>query len=95
MLSQSKATSAAARAARRSLLLPCVVSATLLATTGLAACQTRTLALSDADPADPSARVEPVRTSSVIAPYTPLRPVAPTRWGQRDSSRAPRTEPSR
>ncbi|MGJ5206761.1 hypothetical protein [Bradyrhizobium sp. HKCCYLR20261] len=90
MLPQPKATPAAA--ARRSLpfsYLP--IAAALVAATALAACQPRTVALSGADPADPSARVAPVRTSAVVAPYTPLRPAAPTRWGQRD----PRSEPSR
>ncbi|MGJ4892038.1 hypothetical protein ACQR1Y_27865 [Bradyrhizobium sp. HKCCYLRH3099] len=92
MLSHPKATPAAARPARRSLPFPCLpIAVILVAATALAACQPRTVALSGADPADPSARVAPVRTSAVVAPYTPLRPAAPTRWGQRD----PRSEPSR
>ncbi|WP_315787660.1 MULTISPECIES: hypothetical protein [unclassified Bradyrhizobium] len=93
MLSHLKATPAAARPARRSLPFSCLsIAATLVAATALAACQPRTVALSGADPADPSARVAPVRTSAVIAPYTSLRPAAPTGWGR---SSAPRSEPSR
>ncbi|MGC2776699.1 MAG: hypothetical protein WA418_13820, partial [Bradyrhizobium sp.] len=71
MLSQSKATSAAACPARRALPFPVRPSAlALLAAFSLAACQPRTVALSGADPADPGARVAPVRTSAVTAPFT-------------------------
>jgi hypothetical protein len=96
MLSQSQATPAAARAARR-ILLSTVAPGTvaLLAAVGLAGCQPQTTAFAGANPADPAARVAPMRTSAVIAPYTPLRPTAPSAWGQRDDQRTPRSEPSR
>ncbi len=78
MLSQSRATPAAACPARRSLPFSVVASAlTLLAATSLAACQPRTVALAGADPADPAANAAPVRMSGVVGPYTPLRPAAP------------------
>ncbi|WP_035640146.1 hypothetical protein, partial [Bradyrhizobium sp. ORS 375] len=69
--------------------------ACLLLATSLAACQPRTIALAGPDPADPAARVAPVRTSAVTSPYTPLRPVAPSAWGSRDGAGPPRAEPSR
>ncbi|MGJ4886261.1 MULTISPECIES: hypothetical protein [unclassified Bradyrhizobium] len=96
MLSQSRATPAAACPARRSLPFSVVAGAlTLLAATSLAACQPRTVALAGADPADPAANAAPVRMSGVVGPYTPLRPAAPAAWGQRTDPGAPRPEPSR
>jgi len=96
MLPQSKATPAAAWPARRGLPYPLAVGAlALLAGTILAACQPRTVALSGADPADPAARVAPVCTSEVTAPYASLRPAAPSAWGRPNDSVAPRSEPSR
>ena len=96
MLPQSKATPAAAWPARCGLPFSRVASAlALLAATGLAACQPRTVALAGADPADPAVSVAPVHTSAATAPYTSLRPVAPAAWGQRNEPGAPRSEPSR
>jgi len=96
MLSQSTATPAAAYPARRKRPFPVLTSAlTLLAATSVGACQPRTVALSGADPADPAARVAPVRTSEVTAPYASLRPAAPSAWGRSNESVAPRSEPSR
>ncbi|CCD98100.1 hypothetical protein [Bradyrhizobium sp. STM 3809] len=94
MLSQSPATPAAAHAARRGLPFLLLNGAgLLLAAASLAACQPRTIAVAGADPADPAARVAPVRTSTVTSPYMPLRPTAPAAWGPRDG--VPRSEPSR
>ncbi|UFZ07790.1 hypothetical protein LQG66_16430 [Bradyrhizobium ontarionense] len=96
MLSQPKATPAAVCPARCGLPFPIRPSTlALLAAFSLAACQPRTVALSGADPADPAARVAPVRTSAVTAPSTSLRPVAPAAWGQRNDAGTPRPEPSR
>jgi hypothetical protein len=96
MLSQPKATPAAACPARCGLPFPIRPSAlALLAAFSLVACQPRTVALSGADPADPTARVAPLRNSAVTAPSASLRPVAPAAWGQRNDADAPRPAPSR
>ncbi|ABE41483.1 hypothetical protein NP284_07385 [Rhodopseudomonas pseudopalustris] len=45
--------------------------------------------LAGADPADPSARVAGVAYRSTVAPYTSLRPVAPSAWRERNDRAAP------
>ena len=42
-----------------------------------------------ADPADPAARVPPVRYRSTIGPYTSQRPVEPAPWGEQNERVAP------
>ena len=96
MLSQSPAPPAAVRPARRGLPYRIVSGAcALLTAVSLAGCQPRTVAFAGPDPADPAANEAPVRTSAVVAPYTPLRPTAPAGWGERGEARAPRSEPAR
>ncbi|MGJ5181813.1 hypothetical protein ACQR16_34310 [Bradyrhizobium oligotrophicum] len=96
MLSQAKATPAAACPARRGLPSSMLLHASaLLLTLSVGACQPRMLALTSADPADPAASIAPVRASAVTAPYTSLRPAAPAAWGSRREPGAARAEPSR
>ena len=46
----------------------------------LAGCLPTTVPLASADPADPGAKVAGVGYRSTIAPYTSLRPTAPSSW---------------
>jgi len=45
--------------------------------------------LAGADPADPAARVAGAGYRSTIAPYTSLRPTAPSSWRQQNERVAP------
>ena len=55
----------------------------------LAACMPATVPLADADPADPGAKVAGVDYRSTIAPYTSLRPTAPSSWREQNDRVAP------
>jgi len=45
--------------------------------------------LAGADPADPNARVAAVGYRSTVAPYTSLRPTAPSSWREQNDRVAP------
>ena len=47
------------------------------------------IALNGRDPADPQAKVAAVGYRSTVAPYTSLRPTAPSSWRQLNDSVAP------
>ena len=55
----------------------------------LAACMPATVPLAGADPADPGAKVAGVAYRSTIAPYTSLRPTAPSPWREQNDRVAP------
>ncbi|QDM25704.1 hypothetical protein FNL56_09650 [Tardiphaga sp. vice304] len=55
----------------------------------LGGCLPTTVPLAGADPADPSARVAGVGYRSTVAPYTRLRPVAPSSWREQNDRAAP------
>lgn len=55
----------------------------------LAGCMPRPIPLAGADPADPGAKVAGVGYRSTIAPYTSLRPVAPSPWREQNDRVAP------
>ena len=55
----------------------------------LAGCMPRPIPLAGADPADPGAKVAGVGYRSTIAPYTSLRPVAPSPWREQNDRAAP------
>jgi hypothetical protein len=55
----------------------------------LGGCMPTTVPLAGADPADPSARVAGVGYRSTIAPYTSLRPTAPSSWREQNDRVAP------
>ena len=55
----------------------------------LAGCMPTTVPLAGADPADPGAKVADVGYRSTIAPYTSLRPTAPSSWRERNERVAP------
>jgi hypothetical protein len=55
----------------------------------LGGCTPRTVPLVGADPADPSARVAGVGYRSTVAPYSSLRPSAPSSWREMNQRVAP------
>ena len=52
-------------------------------------CSSATIPLVGADPADARANVAPVGYRSTTAPYTSLRPTAPTSWRDQNNRVAP------
>ena len=55
----------------------------------LGGCMPTTVPLARADPADPGARVAGVGYRSTIAPYSSLRPTAPSSWREQNDRVAP------
>src|SRR4051794_7024667 len=55
----------------------------------LASCIPATVPLAGRDPADPTARVASARYRSTVAPYTSLRPNAPSSWREQNDRAAP------
>lgn len=66
----------------------CFVAGVALAAVGLGGCLQTAPPLVGADPANPSARVAGASYRSTTAPYTRMRPTAPTPWSS-PSSDAP------
>ena len=63
-----------------------IVAAVVLAAVGLGGClQIAPPPLVGADPADPRARVAGASYRSTTAPYTRMRPTAPTSWIRQDN----------
>ena len=67
---------------------PTLAGLTAMALT-LAACMPATVPLASADPADPGAKVAGVGYRSTVAPYTSLRPTAPSSWREQNDRVAP------
>lgn len=61
----------------------------------LGGCSQTTAPLASADPADPGAKVAPVGYRSTIAPYTSLRPTAPSSWRELNERVAPASKSGR
>jgi hypothetical protein len=59
----------------------------------LGGCLPTAVPLAGADPADPAARVAGVGYRSTIAPYTSLRPTAPSSWREQNERAAPTPKP--
>ena len=55
----------------------------------LGGCLPTAMLLGGAEPADPGARVAGVSYRSIIAPYTRLRPTAPSPWREQNDRVAP------
>src|SRR5882724_537649 len=55
----------------------------------LGGCMATTVPLAGADPADPGAKVAGVGYRSTVAPYTSLRPTAPSSWREQNDRVAP------
>ena len=59
----------------------------------LGGCLPTAVPLAGADPADPGARVASVGYRSTVAPYTRLRPAAPSPWREQNDRVAPAPKP--
>ena len=55
----------------------------------LASCMSATVPLAGQDPADPGARVAGAAYRSTVAPYSSLRPSAPSSWREQNDRVAP------
>ena len=66
-----------------------ILAATTGASMTLGGCMPTTVPLAGADPADPGARVAGVGYRSTVAPYSSLRPVAPSSWREQNDRVAP------
>jgi hypothetical protein len=55
----------------------------------LAACMPATAPLAGSDPADPTAKVAGANYRSTVAPYSSLRPSAPSSWREQNDRAAP------
>lgn len=55
----------------------------------LGGCLPTTVPLAGADPADPSSKVAGVGYRSTVAPYSSLRPTAPSSWREQNDRVAP------
>jgi len=55
----------------------------------LSGCSPTTIRLVGSDPADPKAQVSGVGNRSTVAPYTRLRPAAPSPWREQNDRAAP------
>lgn len=55
----------------------------------LAACMPATVPLAGQDPADPAAKVAGASHRSTVAPYSSLRPSAPSSWREQNDRVAP------
>ena len=64
-------------------------AALIAAALTLAACMPATVPLAGPDPADPGAKVAGVGYRSTVAPYTSLRPTAPSSWREQNDRVAP------
>ena len=78
--------SAASTLFRTRLRLSVAIGAAAVA---LGGCLPTTAPLAGLDPADPSARVAGVDYRSTVAPYTSLRPTAPSPWREQNDRVAP------
>jgi hypothetical protein len=72
----------------------CIWAAIALAAASLGGCLPTTPALVGADPADPGANVAPTTYRSTTAPYTAMRPNAPSGWNGRNGG-APASNPEK
>ncbi len=61
----------------------------------LSGCMPATTQIAAADPADPAAKVAPVRYRPIIAPYSSLRPATPAPWRDRNGAVAPQPKQDR
>jgi hypothetical protein len=66
-----------------------VLAVASIAAFALGGCLPATVPMVGADPADPGVRVAGVGYRSTVAPYTRLRPTAPTPWREQNERVAP------
>ena len=75
------------------IIRPRTLAGLIAASLTLAGCLSATVPLAGADPADPSAKVAGVGYRSTVAPYTSLRPTAPSSWREQNDRAAPAPKP--
>src|ERR1700737_4321458 len=97
MLAQFGAIDAAVRSAAAALFKTRFRVSAGIAAAGLTlgGCLATTVPLAGPDPADPRARVAGVGYRSTVAPYTSLRPAAPSSWREQNDRVAPAPKPDR
>ena len=66
-----------------------ILAGLIAAALTLAACMPATVPIARPDPADPGAKVAGVGYQSTVAPYTSLRPAAPSSWREQNDRVAP------
>ena len=66
-----------------------ILAAMTAASMALGGCMPVTASLAGADPADPGTKVAGVGYRSTVAPYSSLRPVAPSSWREQNERAAP------
>jgi hypothetical protein len=66
-----------------------ILAATAVVAVTLGGCLPATAPLAGADPADPGAKVVGVGYRSTLAPYSSLRPAAPSTWREQNDRVAP------
>jgi hypothetical protein len=66
-----------------------ILAAMTAASMSLGGCMPTTVPLAGADPADPGTKVAGVGYRSTVAPYSSLRPVAPSSWREQNDRVAP------
>ena len=66
-----------------------ILAAMTAASMALGGCMPVTASLAGADPADPGTKVAGVGYRSTVAPYSSLRPVAPSSWREQNDHVAP------
>ncbi|EKS42142.1 hypothetical protein [Afipia broomeae] len=65
------------------------IAGTTATALALGGCMQTAAPLAGVDPADPNARVAAVGYRSTVAPYTSLRPTAPSSWREQNDRVAP------
>lgn len=65
------------------------IAGTAATALALGGCMQTAVPLAGADPADPDTRVAAVGYRSTVAPYTSLRPTAPSSWREQNDRVAP------
>ena len=65
------------------------IAGTAATALALGGCVQTAVPLAGADPTDPNARVAAVGYRSTVAPYTSLRPTAPSSWREQNDRVAP------
>lgn len=72
-----------------------ILAGMAVAAVALGGCMPATVSLVGADPADPGAKVAGVGYRSTVAPYTSLRPTAPSSWREQNDRVAPQPKSGR
>lgn len=72
-----------------------MLAVAVVAVAALSGCMDGTVPLVGPDPADPGVKVRGVSYRSTVAPYTSLRPAAPSAWKEQNRGVAPKPSTSK